>query len=89
MRAFVDVSVESERVRKIADELEAIGVVVFEVMPEVMQRLSDTDTPQGILVVVRKKLYELDDFNQNDEGLILVLDEVCDPKSGKNNDKNC
>ena len=79
LRAFVDVSVESERVRKIADELEAIGVAVFEVMPEVMQRLSDTDTPQGILVVVRKELYELDDFNQNDEGLILVLDEVRDP----------
>ncbi|MHC1718452.1 MAG: TrmH family RNA methyltransferase [Acidaminococcaceae bacterium] len=77
--AFVDVSVDSGRVRTISDKLEAIGVTIFEVTPEVMQRLSDTDTPQGILLVVRKKTCELNDFNQKHEGLLLVLDEVRDP----------
>jgi len=79
LRAFVDLSVESDRVQKIADELEAIGVMVFEVKAEVMHRLSDTDTPQGILAVVRKKACELNDFNQRNAGLLLVLDEVRDP----------
>ena len=79
LRAFVDVSVEVDRVRKIADKLETIGIMVFEVTSEVMKRLSDTDTPQGILVVVRKKTCELNDFNQKSEGLLLVLDEVRDP----------
>lgn len=79
LRAFVDFSIDSDRVKKIADTLQAIGVIIFEVTPEVMRRLSDTDTPQGILVVVRKKKYELNDFNKKSEGLLLVLDEVRDP----------
>ena len=79
VHAFVDVSADSGRVRTISDKLEAIGMTIFEVTPEVMQRLSDTDTPQGILLVVRKKTCELNDFNQKHEGLLLVLDEVRDP----------
>ena len=79
LHAFVDVTIDSARIRTISDKLEAGGVTVFEVTPEVMNRLSDTDSPQGILVVVRKKTCELNDFNQNHEGLLLVLDEVRDP----------
>lgn len=79
VHAFVDVSIDSGRVRTISDKLEAIGMTIFEVTSEVMQRLSDTDTPQGILLVVKKKTCELNDFNQKHEGLLLVLDEVRDP----------
>ncbi|MGE4588816.1 MAG: TrmH family RNA methyltransferase [Acidaminococcaceae bacterium] len=79
LRAFVDVSVDSDRVRKVAAKLEALGVTIFEVVPEVMQRLSDTDTPQGILVVVKKRICGLNYFNNLKEGLLLVLDEVRDP----------
>ena len=79
LHAFVDVTIDSARIRTISDKLEAGGVTVFEVTPEVMNRLSDTDSPQGILVVVRKMTCELNDFNQNHEGLLLVLDEVRDP----------
>lgn len=79
LRAFVDAAIDSVRVSVISDRLEAIGVTVFDVTPEVMQRLSDTDTPQGILVVVSKKTCELNDFAQESEGLLLVLDEVRDP----------
>jgi len=79
LHAFVDVTIDSARVREIADKLEDSGITIFEVTPEVMQRLSDTDSPQGILVVVRKKTCELNDFNLKNEGLLLVLDEVRDP----------
>ena len=79
LRAFVDVTIESARLRGIVDRLETLGAAIFEVTPKVMQRLSGTDTPQGILVVVRKKTCELNDFNQENEGVLLVLDEVRDP----------
>ena len=79
LQAFVDFSTDSERVTKISDRLETMGITVFEVTPEVMRRLSDTDTPQGILAVVRKQTGDLNDFNINNEGLLLVLDEVRDP----------
>ena len=79
LHVFVDVAIDSVRVREITDKLEDSGITIFEVTPEVMQRLSDTDSPQGILVVVRKKTCELNDFNQKNAGLLLVLDEVRDP----------
>lgn len=79
LRAFVDVSAASDRVTKIADRLETGGIKVFEVTPDVMQRLSDTEAPQGILAVVEKKTWGLTDFTNKSEGLLLVLDEVRDP----------
>lgn len=79
LRAFVDISIGSERLNETADKLEALGIPVLAVTTDVMQKISDTDTPQGILAVVRRKKIELREFEHLDNGLLLVLDEIRDP----------
>lgn len=79
LRVFVDMSADSQRIRTILTDLEGMGILAFEVTRDVMRRLSDTDAPQGILTVVRRKMYELNHFNQGEDGLLLVLDEIRDP----------
>ncbi|NCD09666.1 MAG: RNA methyltransferase, partial [Negativicutes bacterium] len=79
LRVFVDMSADSQRISTILTDLEGMGIPVFEVTSDVMRRLSDTDAPQGILTVVRRKMYELNHFNQGENGLLLVLDEIRDP----------
>ena len=48
-----------------------------EVSPATMQRLSDTQTPQGILLVVRQRLSTLEDVLA--KKIIVALDGVQDP----------
>ena len=79
LRSFVDISADSKLVQAVASRLESMGVPLYEVSSDVMQKLSDTGTPQGILAVVKRKKFELNDFNQTERGLLLVLDEVRDP----------
>lgn len=79
LRVFVDTATDSERIRAISAALDDRRVPLIEVSGDVMRRLSDTDAPQGILTVVRRKMYELNHFNQGEDGLLLVLDEIRDP----------
>lgn len=45
----------------------------------VFERVSDTKTPQGILCVVRRKTYELEDFLKVKTPHFMVLDNLQDP----------
>lgn len=45
----------------------------------VFERVSDTKTPQGILCVVRRKTYELEDFLKVKNPHFMVLDNLQDP----------
>ncbi len=51
------------------------GVPVEAVTSDLMQRISDTKTPQGILIVLRKKMMTM----KSDLDFISVLDEIRDP----------
>jgi len=48
---------------------------------EQMQKISDTQTPQGILAVVNQPKYSLDDItdNKDNKGLYMVLEDIQDP----------
>lgn len=56
-------------------------VCSYEVVEDrVFQKMSDTQTPQGILAVVRKKEYTIEDIlNGKSSGCILILDGIQDP----------
>lgn len=45
----------------------------------VFQKVSETKTPQGILCVVKRKTYTLDDMLENKNAHLLVLDGLQDP----------
>lgn len=47
---------------------------------KIFQKMSDTQTPQGILALVRQKEYSLSDIlDGKQNGCILILDEIQDP----------
>lgn len=46
---------------------------------EVMKKVSDTQTPQGALVVLNRPLYTLEDIVGNGEGTFVVLENLQDP----------
>lgn len=65
----------------VADERSATLIerlkILQEVSPSTMEKISDTQTPQGILLVVRQKVSSLEDVAA--KKIIAVLDGVQDP----------
>jgi len=56
------------------------GVPAVEVDEDLLSELADTDTPQGVLAVVKWRRYELDDLQPgSDPSLLVLVDAVADP----------
>ncbi len=49
------------------------------VTPEVMKKASDTQTPQGVLTVLKQPAYSLQELLQVENGLYLLLEDIQDP----------
>jgi TrmH family RNA methyltransferase len=65
----------NERGRKLITELQERGAAIEEVSPEVMQVVSDTESPQGILLEIESRQQPLPDLLD----FVLILDGVSDP----------
>jgi len=61
------------------EELEASGVEVTLVSERVMEKLSETKSPQGILAVVSQLHVDLDQALAKKPSLVAVLDQARDP----------
>jgi len=62
--------------------IKLIGVPLEEVSDDIFKRMSDTQTPQGVLAVVTRFSYELSDIigtKGSAESLILILENIQDP----------
>ena len=59
--------------------LVASNVAIFEVADEVLARLSDTVTPQGIVAVARRVERKFEDLRLPRHPLVMVADGVSDP----------
>ncbi len=77
------VTVESDRSLKIS---EMIGWMETDIVtPDQMNKISDTQTPQGILCILRQPGYTIDDIlshkgrKDDDRKLIMVLEDIQDP----------
>lgn len=55
------------------------GIFCELVSEEVFARMSDTKTPQGILCVMQRPDYNLDEILSKDNGLWIVLEDLQDP----------
>ena len=65
-----------ERIRA----LDAQGKVpVFLVTEEVFRKMSDTQTPQGILCVLKQKHYTLETLLEKEHPLLVILEDLQDP----------
>jgi len=61
-------------------ELERHAVPVEEVSARTLERLADTDTPQGIVAVVEPRRWTVDELSvAGDRSVVLVVDGVQDP----------
>lgn len=57
-----------------------LGGVAFEVVSdEVMKKMADTQTPQGILTVLRSPRHDMEELLNERNGLFLVLEDLQDP----------
>ncbi len=69
-----------ERARKQPIVWEKLCVTGFEtVAPDVFGRMSDTQAPQGILCVMQRTEYELEQLLQNQAPLLVILENLQDP----------
>jgi len=66
-----------DRVSSIYNKLEKIGYEV--VTKEVFQKMSDTQTPQGILMVLQRPDYSLEKLLKVENPLFVVLEDLQDP----------
>lgn len=63
----------------VVDDMEERGVDVDWVEDSVLAGLSDTETPQGLLLVCREPEWTLDQLMESGAGRLLLLDAVQDP----------
>ena len=68
-----------ERAERILARLESLGCPLAEVAPEVYKKASDTDAPQGILLVLEERGASLAALAMRQEMHVVVLDGVQDP----------
>lgn len=68
-----------ERVQRILEKLEARRCPLFAVAPDVYRKASDTEAPQGILLVLEARAASLEALTGCGELLAVVLDGVQDP----------
>lgn len=71
------------QVRQKLSELSGQGEIFVEIVKEeLFQKMSDTQTPQGILCVLKIPEYQMNDFVQipaAQKGLYLILEDIQDP----------
>lgn len=68
-----------DRHREIAKDARAAGIRVHQVREDVLAALCDTETPQGVVAVVRESSLDLDDVLSRDPRLLVLLAQVRDP----------
>lgn len=67
------------RGNKLLEKLEAYGVPVYETAENIYRKASGTDTPQGILLVMKQQKSRLPELPAAENPLYVVLDGVQDP----------
>ncbi|WP_027340647.1 TrmH family RNA methyltransferase [Halonatronum saccharophilum] len=76
---YSDYLLRNQRGKDLLEKLKSKRVDVIEVSDKVLAEVSDTQSPQGILAVVKKVEYDLEDIVNGDENFLLVVDGVQDP----------
>lgn len=69
-----------EKLSQVPETKEKLDQISWEkVSDEVMEKMADTQTPQGILTILKRPSYELEPFLHNNNALFLILEDLQDP----------
>ncbi|NLN48320.1 MAG: RNA methyltransferase [Clostridiales bacterium] len=79
MLLFSSEQSDNKEISDIVEMMDYNKVSVYQVDKSIFKEISDTDTPQGIIGVLEKPLYEVKDIYDKDFLREIVLDEVSDP----------
>ena len=71
-------AIEDERTRRVLETAAEKGVALYCVSESVMKKISDTDSPQGIVAVCKMQSVKLESLFATGN-MLLVLDRVADP----------
>jgi RNA methyltransferase, TrmH family len=77
--AFTSALEASERGLRLMDELQKIPCRGAHVLPQVMQAIADTESPQGIAAIVSHPFYELAAIFAESPTLVVIADGLQDP----------
>jgi len=76
---FSTVFAEYSEGEKLVEEVSKSGTEIFRVKKKEIEKLADTETPQGIVAVVKKKKFTLSRDFLKKSSLLLGLDNIRDP----------
>lgn len=71
--------VESAAGEKLVEEFSRRGIDLFRIKKKEIEKLADTETPQGIMAVVKNKKFTLNKDFLKKASLLLSLDNIRDP----------
>ena len=77
IKAYVSKSFYEEKVLEISDYFKDIPYEIVE--DTVLKEASDTLTPQGIMAIVKKPEYNLEDILQDTNANLVILEDLRDP----------
>ena len=69
-------ALENARIQKLVDELTC---PIYLVPDNIYQKLSDTVSPQGLMLVIKNRPISLENILASSDGLYLILDRLQDP----------
>ncbi len=76
---FQEEAILSPEGQLLADRTENMGIPLYVLENKLFKELSQMDTPQGVMAVLRKQEADIETVLDKDQYLIMVLDEVRDP----------
>ncbi|MEG6586493.1 TrmH family RNA methyltransferase [Dendrosporobacter sp. 1207_IL3150] len=76
---YTEHSLNNDRVKGIINSLEDKACKMIKVSESVFDKISDTEQPQGIMIIIKKRSYTLNHMLASDNPLIVVLDSLQDP----------
>jgi RNA methyltransferase, TrmH family len=69
----------SQRLIRLVRQMETRGVPVHQVALQDLEKLCETETPQGVVAVIEKPKQGLPNWSEFDEPLVVAIDQLQDP----------
>lgn len=71
--------IENNEIKNIISICESINIPIYQVDKRIFKEVSETDSSQGIIGIIKKSKYEFNDIIEKNCLKIIILDEIQDP----------
>ena len=72
-------SLENKRIMAIIERLKTEPIKLIEVSLSVYEKITETNEPQGIMVILQHNNYNLKEFPKLEKPFLIILDTIQDP----------